>query len=52
MGDGPIWSVMEAWRRGARVTYLVSERTREPLQELLSLTKMNRIIDVVVVGDA
>jgi hypothetical protein len=52
MGDGPIWSVMEAWRRGVKVTYLVSERTREPLQVLLSVTKMNRIIGVVVVPDA
>ncbi len=52
MGDGPIWSVLQAWRRGVKVTYLVSERTREPLQVLLSVTNMNRIIGVVVVGDA
>jgi hypothetical protein len=52
MGDGPIWSVLEAWRRGVKVIYLVSERDREPLQTLLSVTNMNRIIGVVVAGDS
>ncbi len=51
LGDGPIWSVMQAWRRGVKVTYLVNDRTREPLEELLSVTTMTRIIRVVVVGD-
>jgi hypothetical protein len=50
-GDGPIWSVMGAVRRGLNVTYLVSERTREALHCLLSTTHMNQFIDVVVVGD-
>jgi hypothetical protein len=50
--DGPVWSVTRAVARGVKVTYLISERTREPLQELLSVTKMNRFIGVVVVGDA
>ena len=49
--DGPIWSVTEAWKRGLTVTYLVSESTREPLQVLLSVTNMNRIIGVAVVGE-
>ena len=49
MGDGPIWSVLQAWRRGVKVTYLVSERTKEALEMLLSVTKMNQIIGVVVV---
>ncbi len=52
MGDGPIWSVLGAWDRGVKVTYLVTERTREPLQELLSVTRMNQLIGVVVVGHA
>jgi hypothetical protein len=52
LGDGPIWSVMQAWRRGVKVTYLVSDRTREPLEELLSVTNMDRIIGVAVVRDA
>jgi hypothetical protein len=52
LGDGPIWSVLQARRRGVKVTYLVSDRTREPLEGLLSVTNMNRIISVVVVGDA
>jgi hypothetical protein len=50
-GDGPIWSVTEAYRRGVKVTYLVSERTREPLQFLLALTRMNRLIGTVVVEE-
>jgi hypothetical protein len=52
MGDGPIWSVLPAWRRGLKVTYLVSQSTREYLEVLLSVTNMNQIIGVVVVGDA
>jgi hypothetical protein len=52
LGDGPIWSVMQASRRGVKVTYLVSDRTREPLEELLSVTNMDRIIGVTVVRDA
>jgi hypothetical protein len=32
MGDGPIWSVMEAVRRRVKVAYVVSERSDEPLQ--------------------
>jgi hypothetical protein len=42
----------EAWRRGVEVTYLVSGQAREPIQQLLSVTDMNRIIGVVLVGDA
>jgi hypothetical protein len=52
MGDGPIWSVLQAVRQRVKVTYLVSDRTREPLQGLLSVTRMNRLIGVTVVGDA
>lgn len=51
-GDGPIWSVMAALRRGLKVTYLVGAGTREPLESLLSATKMDQLIDIVVVGDA
>lgn len=51
-GDGPIWSVLGAVSRGWKVTYLVSERTREPLQCLLATMKMNQFIHVVVEGDA
>jgi hypothetical protein len=51
MGDGPIWSVLPAWKRGVKASYLVSERTREALEGLLSVTKMNQIISVVVVGE-
>jgi hypothetical protein len=52
MGDGPIWSVLQAVRQCVKVTYLVSDRTREHLQGLLSVTRMNRLIGVTVVGDA
>ena len=45
--DGPIWSVMPAVRRGLKVTYLVSERNRGPLRELVSVTHMDRLIGVV-----
>jgi hypothetical protein len=51
MGDGPIWSVLEAWRRGVKVSYLVGEHTREALEVLLSVTNMNQIIGVIVVRD-
>jgi uncharacterized protein (TIGR02996 family) len=51
LGDGPIWSVLQAWQRGVKVTYLVSERTREALEELLSRTRMNQFIGVVVVRE-
>jgi hypothetical protein len=52
MGDGPIWSVTQAWRRGVKVTYLVNERDPEPVQQRLAITNMNWFINVVVVGDA
>ena len=51
-GDGPVWSVTRAVARGVKVTYVVSDRDRAPLQELLSATGMNRFIGVVAVGDA
>lgn len=50
-GDGLIWSVMPAVKRGLKVTYLVGQRTREPLRDLFSVTKMDRFIGVVAVGD-
>jgi hypothetical protein len=51
-GDGPIWSVLPAYRRGLKVTYLVSGSSGEFLQALLCATGMRGIINLVVVENA
>ncbi len=50
-GDGPIWSVLEAVRRGMKVTYLINEPAGLPLRRLLSATRCDKFIHVVVVED-
>jgi hypothetical protein len=51
-GDGPGWSVLGKTTKGVKITYLAGEQSSQRLQELFTITHLDQIINVVVVGDA
>jgi hypothetical protein len=50
-GDGPAWSVLGKTTRGVKITYLVGGPSGQLLRELLAVTHLDQIIDMVVVDD-